>query len=434
MFSSFAQYALFALAVNLQYVKAVMVESVDGSFVPLSFVARAPGEGLAVRMKNNKDLAYLATVLMGTPAQQIQMAVSLSQNHISVASPPGGVTDQSYYNPAASTSYIPGNAAANITTISGGTTTGRFAGETCTIQSATSALSFTYNASVVLTDPSVSNDVFPPGARAILGYGVNAPPGSPPGTSLIPSFLPANFTNAVCGIEMNHFDDPFPDGILTMGAVDSAAFTGDFTNVMVPSSSVISWSIPVDTITYLANGTSQGVAGSLASIDMYHTGIQVTNDVARQIYSGTPGAQAISETTWSIPCSSTFPITLTFAGKPFTINERDTIIQQPSGMCTGVVTGGATQIGKVGAPFMRNFYRQFAAAKDASGSVEFSVGFAEKKQAQTPATSVTASPQTTIKPNPSATSTSTPSGGAQTIQSLPTLVLIVVPIAVMIFL
>jgi hypothetical protein len=43
---------------------------------------------------------------------------------------------------------------------------------------------------VVLTDPIVTNDLFPPGARAILGYGVNAPAGSPPGTSLIPSFLP----------------------------------------------------------------------------------------------------------------------------------------------------------------------------------------------------------------------------------------------------
>ena len=149
--------------------------------------------------------------------------------------------------------------------------------------------------------------------------------------------------------------------------------------MIVPASSKTSWSIPVDTITFLANGSNQGVIGSLASIDMYRTytflfphchsviiylslnitdaGIQVTNDVARQIYSGTPGAQAISSTLWSIPCDSTFPISLTFAGKPFKIDERDTIIQQADGTCTGVVTGGASQaIGKVGAPFLRNFY------------------------------------------------------------------------------
>ena len=149
----------------------------------------------------------------------------------------------------------------------------------------------------------------------------------------------------------------------------------------VPLSSTTAWSIPIDTITYSANGTNQGVAGTLASIDMYRsytfllcdvdcsilvakpavcftdTGIQVTNDVARQIYSSTQGAQAISDTEWSIPCNSTFSISLTFGGKLFTITERDTILQKSSGLCTGVITGGATQaIGKVGAPFLRNFY------------------------------------------------------------------------------
>jgi hypothetical protein len=50
---------LFALAINFQHVKGLMVELVDGSFVPWSFAARAPGDGLAVKMNNNQDLAYL---------------------------------------------------------------------------------------------------------------------------------------------------------------------------------------------------------------------------------------------------------------------------------------------------------------------------------------------------------------------------------------
>ena len=86
------------------------------------------------------------------------------------------------------------------------------------------------------------------------------------------------------------------------------------------------------------------------------TTIQVTTDVARQIYSKTPGAQPISDTQWSIPCNTTFPITLTFAGVPFTIVGRDTIVKTSYGTCTGVITGGATSYGKVGAPFMRSVY------------------------------------------------------------------------------
>jgi len=46
-------------------------------------------------------------------------------------------------------------------------------------------------------------------------------------------------------------------------------FSGDFTDVIVPETSNISWSIPVDTITLLLNGSNKRVVGSLASVDMY---------------------------------------------------------------------------------------------------------------------------------------------------------------------
>jgi hypothetical protein len=44
-------------------------------------------------------------------------------------------------------------------------------------------------------------------------------------------------------------------------------FSGDFTNVMVPQSSTIPWSIPVDAIKFCRMGRM----GSLASLDMYRT-------------------------------------------------------------------------------------------------------------------------------------------------------------------
>jgi len=89
----------------------------------------------------------------------------------------------------------------------------------------------------------VTSELYPNGSRGIVGYGVKLPSGSPSNASLIEAFLPyvifdlarscltrandrlirANFTNAVCGIEINHKDDPVPDGFLTMGAVDTTA-------------------------------------------------------------------------------------------------------------------------------------------------------------------------------------------------------------------
>lgn len=67
MFSSFSQCALtFVIAINIELVKGIMVESMDRSFVPLSFVAHAPGDVLAVRMVNNHDLAYLVCSHLST--------------------------------------------------------------------------------------------------------------------------------------------------------------------------------------------------------------------------------------------------------------------------------------------------------------------------------------------------------------------------------
>jgi hypothetical protein len=85
-------------------------------------------------------------------------------------------------------------------------------------------------------------------------------------------------------------------------------------------------------------------------------------------------------------------------------------------------------------------FRQFAAAKSADGTVQFSVGFAEKSQRQAPSSTPTGTiPKTTIGPTigPSSTSTiTTNNSGTQAIpnHSLPTLGLMLVSIAAMILL
>lgn len=417
MLSNFALSARLLALITVVHA-SIMVEVIDGS---LGFARRAGDGPIGVRLTNKNDVSYLTPVLMGNPPQTIQMSPSLSQNFIAVASPPTGVSDQSFYNPSISTSYTAGVGTASTQTISGGSVQGIYAGETCTLQSATAASAFSYNASIILTNSAVTNDLYPIGARGVLGYGLGSPSDAPPNTSLIGTFLPSNFSHAVCGIELNHFDDPVPDGILMMGAVDPTVFTGDFTNTMVPANSPTSWSIAFDNLTYIANGVSQSMAGMLASVDMYHSDIQITSDAATQLYAGVPGSQAISNAHWSIPCTSKFPITLTFSGTPFTINERDTIVKQADGSCIGVVSGGAQLIGRVGAPFMRNVYTQFF-ADQANGSVTFGVGFAAKKlrQASASATSPSTStqPQLTVRPSATSTGVGQSSGSQLNVQEL----------------
>jgi hypothetical protein len=40
---------------------------------------------------------------------------------------------------------------------------------------------------------------------------------------------------------------------------------------MVPATSTISWAIPFDKLTFLANGVNQSVGGALASVDIYRS-------------------------------------------------------------------------------------------------------------------------------------------------------------------
>ena len=113
------------------------------------------------------------------------------------------------FNPGASTTFQGGNAAAIIQTPSGRNFTGRLATEICALNSTLE--NFAYNASstsahisgflwvatelnivyvVVLTNSSVTNDLFPIGSMGILGLGVNLWRGSAPNASLIASYLP----------------------------------------------------------------------------------------------------------------------------------------------------------------------------------------------------------------------------------------------------
>jgi len=63
MFSRFCvQFGLLAVTVSIAHAM-IMVESVDGSFVPWHLLPRAPGGSVPVRLTNNNDVAYLVGLL-----------------------------------------------------------------------------------------------------------------------------------------------------------------------------------------------------------------------------------------------------------------------------------------------------------------------------------------------------------------------------------
>jgi len=353
---------------------AIFVRDVDGNWRSLKRSAR--GEVLTLPLTNHNDQSYSVPVQMGTPFQEVPMAISLSQDQILVQSASSDNTEETgFYNPSQSSSFLPGNTTIAVTDSEGQTATASFAAESCQVAS------FGYDASVAITPPSANANtkLYPKGCHGVLGYGVNLAPGTPNST-LLNVYLPVNLTSAVCGIELNWAGDQ-NQGIFTMGDVDSTAFTGDFTTMIVPDGTSIerpSWSIPVDAIFASVDNGVEAIAGSLASIDPYYPTIQIPDGAAALLYSKISKAAVSSSNPnrYTVPCNANIQLTLTFGGKNFTMNSRDGVLNE-NGTCYGVVEATSGNLYKIGSPFMRNVYTSFGVNVTTTGAV-FNVAFANK--------------------------------------------------------
>ncbi|PVF92712.1 acid protease [Serendipita vermifera] len=342
---------------------------------------------------------------MGTPFQEVQMAVSLSQNYVCVASSQQtGATG--FYNPTASSSYSAGSSSVAFTNTAGTSVQASFASETCDVAD------FTYNASVAITAPAVTDTLYPDGCYGILGYGVDPKPDVPSNSTLLGIYLPSGLrsTEAVCGIELNRDDSGLQGGTFTMGGKDETAFTGDFTVLNVPGTDAApgrpSWTVPLDSISASIserpdNSTSL-LQGGFASIDPYYPFLAIPGSAASNLYAQIEGATEVPASTasntglstgnrrYTVPCGSKVTLTLTFGGKSFAMDIQD-FISKEGDVCYGTIEVSEDDIYKVGSPFMRNVYTTFGAIFDDEGTPTFNVAFADKA-ARTPTTSGAGSP------------------------------------------
>lgn len=305
------------------------------------------------------------------------MAISMSQNFMLVATP-NMSGDAGFYNPSASASYAPSDIVANVTGSGGSLSTATFAGESCQLAN------FPYGASIAITPASANanSDLYPDGTHGILGYGLDTPTGVPANSALLNSYIPPGLKSAtaVCGIELGHANG-VSGGLFTMGGVDTTAFTGEPTKLLVPPATSVqrvSWSIPVDGIFASHDSGAVSVAGGLGSVDPYYAKIGLPAAAVSSIYAGVPGAALASGTSrYTVPCDTTLSVTMMFGGKNFTMDPRDSISTE-GGQCFGTVEATSDSHYQIGSPFLRNVYTTFGADYDADGNAALFVGFADK--------------------------------------------------------
>ena len=152
------------------------------------------------------------------------------------------------------------------------------------------------------------------------------------------------------------------DGEISFGSVNSAKFTGDLNYINTITNQLGFWEIPISDIG--VQGKSLGLGGRTAIIDTGTSFILMPPGDAAKLHSQIPGSASSGEQ-FTVPCSSTATLQISFGGKAYTILARDYIGSQSSGdMCMSMIIGrqtfGANQW-LMGVVFLKNVYTVFDA-------------------------------------------------------------------------
>ncbi|GAA5858760.1 hypothetical protein JCM8547_004975 [Rhodosporidiobolus lusitaniae] len=175
--------------------------------------------------------------------------------------------------------------------------------------------------------------------------------------------------------------DTAPGGTLTIGGVDTSAYSGSINWVDVVQEAY--WSIPLDGVS--VGGTSLGITEDQVVIDTGTTLIGMPTSEVSAIYAQIDNAQAINldgeSGYYAFPCDQTVNVSLTFGGVEYPIDPDqfnagavDTRGTQCLGAIFALETGSDTISMIVGDAFLTNYYNAY---RFSSGSQKAAVGFAQ---------------------------------------------------------
>ena len=170
------------------------------------------------------------------------------------------------------------------------------------------------------------------------------------------------------GVNLQRYADGATDGVVNFGMVDTSKFTGDLSYTKSISKDGL-WEVPVDDAGVDNNGCK--FSGKTAIIDTGTSFVLMPPNDAKKLLSQIPRAQPKGET-FTIPCSSTAAIQLTFSGVTYNISSKDYLGKTVDGgnMCNSNIIGrqtfGANQW-LIGDAFLKNVYTVFDFDKNRIG-------------------------------------------------------------------
>ena len=167
---------------------------------------------------------------------------------------------------------------------------------------------------------------------------------------------------AITSFKISRLADQKNDGEVTFGGLDTSKFDQ---KTLVTINNVNKngfWEAPLDAASL--NGKDLGLNGRTAILDTGTTLLIAPQADAQAIHQAIPGAKAGGNGTFTLPCTTTASLALTFGGGSFAIDPRDIVFvpvnpNNPNGDCiSGISAGqlGGPQQWLVGDVFLKNAY------------------------------------------------------------------------------
>ncbi|CBQ72960.1 related to extracellular aspartic proteinase [Sporisorium reilianum SRZ2] len=165
----------------------------------------------------------------------------------------------------------------------------------------------------------------------------------------------------VMGYHLGRVADGYNDGEVTFGGVDPVKYAGNITEIDNVSTKGF-WEADIDAVS--VGGADLGLQGRTAILDTGTTLIVAPQADADVVHAKIKGSKSDGQGGYTIPCTTTAQVALTFGGVQFPIDTRDMLFlpvdsNDLEGDCVSAISAG--NVGQknewlVGATFLKNVY------------------------------------------------------------------------------
>lgn len=312
------------------------------------------------------DVAYLATVQIGTPPQDFLILMDSGSADFWVGSETcktqgtnRGCGNHKFLGPQSSSSF-----AETQNTFDTAYGTGEVSGPVVTDNVEIAGLSLpnhTFGVANVETEDFSSNQIPFDGLMGLAQSSLSTqqtptPIESLASAGLVPAAIVSYKLSRLADVQNNG-----NDGEITFGALDSSKFDSS-TLVTVPNVNTQGfWEASLDSIS--VNGADLGLNGRTTILDTGTTLMIIPSADAAAIHQSIPGAQSDGQGGFIVPCNTNASVALTYDGQLFAIDPRDLAVQSldpegsncASGIASGDVSSNQTEW-LVGDTFLKNVY------------------------------------------------------------------------------